>query len=725
VPPAGWTLDAHGAHPGDAPGWRALTGQEPEAARGDGWLDAAHPEDALGLRRRWAEARADSLPLVCEARLRRAGGGHAPTLLRLVPVPSADGRGVREWVGVAEDAAPQRRDEADDLRRAAERLSLVARVTQSVVATEALPAQMRGIAEQVRAAFGVDACVIRSLEGDELVLTATAGVASEALFPSVRAGVGISRAIIDGRGPFAIRDVKEHPVTANLPNTPGGFHFRAYAGAPLLADGRVEGILGVYVVDGPREFSPTDLEHLQIFANYAAVARANDRLYRDLRAGEARFKAIFENAFDAVAVSEGGRLVYCNPAYVRMFGYPSQEAMLGLSALDLVAPVDRAAAAAQGAELAAGTATPGVNELRCRRADGSEFTVEGQASAFELDGRPYVAAVLRDISERKAAQERQAALLEQQQRIAHTLQRSLLIAPPEDAVPGLAVRPLYETALDEALVGGDFYDFYPLTDTQVALVVGDVAGKGLAAAAETVQIKFALRALLREHYRPDLALQRLNRFLMEAHPSESDGLRGLGLGGSLVALTVAVIDAETGLVTLATAGSEPAIFIHRRGGPGGAPSLDRVATDGLMLRADPDAEYGAVLFHLEPGDVLALMTDGITEARRGGTMFADTGLEETLLRAAQRDTPLEVMGQSLIDAAKFFAGGELRDDVCLVLARRRAPVPAVETRPARKSPLPQRDRRTVAPPAEPQMEKADADATSGAFEPVVASASAE
>ena len=72
-------------------------------------------------------------------------------------------------------------------------------------------------------------------------------------------------------------------------------------------------------------------------------------------------------------------------------------------------------------------------------------------------------------------------------------------APP-DAFPGLQIAHFYEAAWDEALVGGDFYDLFALRDHKVALVVGDVAGKGLAAASYTAEIKFSLRSLLREFF---------------------------------------------------------------------------------------------------------------------------------------------------------------------------------------------------------------------------------
>jgi serine phosphatase RsbU (regulator of sigma subunit) len=131
-----------------------------------------------------------------------------------------------------------------------------------------------------------------------------------------------------------------------------------------------------------------------------------------------------------------------------------------------------------------------------------------------------------DITERKAAEAALAAAAEKQQRIAETLQRSLLLTPPANAFPGIEISTRYEAAWEEAQIGGDFHDAFQVDGGKVALVVGDVTGKGLAAASYTAEIKFALRAYLRESDDPAAALQRLNHFLvgaqrLDAHPRDA------------------------------------------------------------------------------------------------------------------------------------------------------------------------------------------------------------
>ncbi|MES2461738.1 MAG: GAF domain-containing protein, partial [Armatimonadota bacterium] len=98
------------------------------------------------------------------------------------------------------------------------------------------------------------------------------------------------------------------------------------------------------------------------------------------------------------------------------------------------------------------------------------------------------------------------------ERIAETLQRSLLVTPDIGSLPGLEIGAEYQAAWDEALIGGDFYDVFRVDSRRNALVLGDATGKGLAAASHIAEVKYALRAFLREYPGggPAAALSRLN-----------------------------------------------------------------------------------------------------------------------------------------------------------------------------------------------------------------------
>ena len=152
---------------------------------------------------------------------------------------------------------------------------------------------------------------------------------------------------------------------------------------------------------------------------------------------------------------------------------------------------------------------------------------------------------IEDITERKQTETRLAALHQRDRRIAATLQRALLFMPPEDAFPGLEVKMLHEAASEEALVGGDFWDMFAYDNGHVALVIGDVMGHGLTAAVFTAEIRFILRAFLREHERPGFVLDNLNAYLCESHRLFREGLNDEG-DEAPVCLVLAVIHAASG-----------------------------------------------------------------------------------------------------------------------------------------------------------------------------------
>ncbi len=196
-----------------------------------------------------------------------SGAAHdaAAAEARSVYLPSAD--------------TPERMAMAE-LTKANTRLRLITQITSQVIGTAPLDGQLTGLAGQVRAAFDADACVIRALEAEELRLLASDGIPIAQLHPYIKIGWGISGEIMASSRPLVIGDVRLHPATANVTNTlSDAYTFYAYAGAPLLAEGQVVGILGLYSRQ-PGTFAVTAGDDLQIVARHIAVAIANDRLYQ-------------------------------------------------------------------------------------------------------------------------------------------------------------------------------------------------------------------------------------------------------------------------------------------------------------------------------------------------------------------------------------------------------------------------------------------------------------
>lgn len=269
------------------------------------------------------------------------------------------------------------------------------------------------------------------------------------------------------------------------------------------------------------------------------------------------------------------------------------------------------------------------------------------------------------LEERRQAQEILAVSEQKHRHIAETLQTALLMPLPEDKFPGLSLGTYYQGAWEEAEVAGDFFDAFALADGKTALIIGDVTGKGLIAAAYTAEVKFVLRALLRESSDPALAMARLNDYLAEARRLDT---AHEDTPSQYVALTVAVVNAARGGILCAGGGAEAPLIVRADG------STLEIDAAGPLLGVEIGAEYVAQSVTVAPGDLLVMITDGITEtkrrnpARRGTELYGYERFTGAAVEAA-RQRAMEAVAQSIASAARAFSDGVQSDDVCLLLAR--------------------------------------------------------
>jgi serine phosphatase RsbU (regulator of sigma subunit) len=242
-----------------------------------------------------------------------------------------------------------------------------------------------------------------------------------------------------------------------------------------------------------------------------------------------------------------------------------------------------------------------------------------------------------------------ARLYQQQKQFADTMQRSLL-PRSRPVVAGLEVGELYEPSA-RVDVGGDVYDFLVLDDGRLAVVLGDVTGHGVAATADMAMAKFVFRSLAREHPEPSDFLAFANDVICsEIGP------------GKFISMSYVVVDGVAGTVAAASAGHpSPRIVL-----PDG--STRPLEAHGLVLGIDPGQEYVESRAELPRAASLVLYTDGVVEARRNGELYGDERLDALL--AARYEAPARALAAALAEDAREFAGGDLSDDLAVVVIRR-------------------------------------------------------
>jgi AmiR/NasT family two-component response regulator len=229
---------------------------------------------------------------------------------------------------------------------------------------------------------------------------------------------------------------------------------------------------------------------------------------------------------------------------------------------------------------------------------------------------------------------------------------------PVPVVPGFQLAARYLPASEVARVGGDFFDFVELTSDRFGVVIGDVCGSGIAAAGYTTMARHMLRAYSLEDPAPARVLTRLNRALCDQMPEECP----------FITVVYGVLDVQARCFTYANAGHPAPILgrsdVHT------CRELDIVtAAIGVV----PGLEYSEESVSVPPGAVLALVTDGITEARHGRSadgesrMLGGSGVCAVVRESLSASA--EGIVNAILSRARQFAGGTVRDDVAIVVLK--------------------------------------------------------
>ncbi|MGE5646533.1 MAG: SpoIIE family protein phosphatase [Acidobacteriota bacterium] len=237
--------------------------------------------------------------------------------------------------------------------------------------------------------------------------------------------------------------------------------------------------------------------------------------------------------------------------------------------------------------------------------------------------------------------------IEQDLEAARELQRALL---PTEApeLRGLEVAFGYRPA---RIVGGDLYHFFEYNDDDALITIGDVSGKGVAAALYGSLASGLLRTLVPTRRDPALLLRMLNQALMQRQ-----------VEARFLALLVLLWHAETRQLTMANSGALPPI-VCREGG------ATEVRVEGVPLGLLPDRQYDKVVFQAQPGDMVVLYSDGITDQLSpSGEDYGRRRLVN-LLKQSCHGSPQSVIDAIYADLDAFAPGVASFDDQTVVVLR--------------------------------------------------------
>jgi PAS domain S-box-containing protein len=245
-----------------------------------------------------------------------------------------------------------------------------------------------------------------------------------------------------------------------------------------------------------------------------------------------------------------------------------------------------------------------------------------------------------------------ARLFEERAYVARMLQTGLLPDRLTD-IPGLEVAVRYHSIADGGAVGGDFYDCFDISPGRWLVAVGDVAGKGAAAAVLTGLARHTLRAIALREERPEEML----RFLNEALRRQSSESAFCTVGCATLEPTA------DGFQARLAAGGHPSPLLVSAGAP-----TREIEVKGMLLGVEADPVIEPVNLTLGPGDTLVLYTDGVVDARPvGGERFGEDRLRAAVDAAAGGSA--EAVATAVDEAVAAFEPDLQRDDRAIVVLR--------------------------------------------------------
>jgi len=665
-----WWADSCGRLRSDLPAWRAHTGQAAEDLRGDGWLEAVHPDHRDAVAKTWRAAVRDLGAYEDEFPILSPAGAELAVFVRAQPIGRGDEE--TEWLGTVSGSD-----------RVAETLRTVGAALVSELDLARVMLFITDAATQLAGAdYGVFFYNVAGDGRESFPLSARSGVPWD-VFGSYLAAPVCSRSG-DLLGALFLAHAAPGALTVQ--------HERLVEGLAAPA---------AIAIDNARLFQAARrlaerLAQMQAMSARLAGAKDVDEVAEVIVTGAAR--ALGSARASLYGLGPDGRTL----RLLHAVGYegalrerwstidldahlPATDALRDRRLMIIGgdegwAPYDTEAEGGIDRSVALAVIPLALGEQRF----GVATFGWDEPRAFGEDEARFLAALSDECSQ---ALER-ARLYELERETARILQRSLL-PPRTPQIRGMEVAALHRPGDRSVAVGGDFYDVFRIGGDRWGVSMGDVCGRGASAAARTALVRHTLRAVAGRGDRPLDVLLRLNDAML-AEPEADDRFCATIFGH------VDLVRAGAS-VAVACAGHPRPVVIRRDGW------IDFRGQPGTLVGVVKDLQITEDRFTLAPGDALLFCTDGIWEARNpSGEIFADEGLPEVLLGNVDQDA--ESTAHAVQRAALDFSGGAMGDDLAILVLRPTAGAgDAPADLPPRlggdvRRPPPPREARTILPP---------------------------
>jgi GAF domain-containing protein/anti-sigma regulatory factor (Ser/Thr protein kinase) len=562
-------------------------------------------------------------------------------------------------------------------------LEALQRVTDRALAYLSEDDLLAELLQRISEILNADTAAILLLDEQAQVLRARAARGLEESVErriQIPVGKGFAGRVVAERRAIAIDDVDRAEIVNPILREKG---IRSLLGVPLLVGDRVLGVLHVGSLTG-RDFTDDDRNLLQLAADRAAVAIEHAQLYAQERLARASAEAASRRLESLQRITDAA-LAYLplDDLLAELLNRITDIVSADTAAillLDESGDVLRARAAKgieeeveQGVRIPVGSGFAGriaaerravaiddvdhadilnpiLREKGIRSLLGVPMLIEGRVLGVlhvgSLSRRLFTSdeSDLLQLAADRAALAIEHAFLYEQRRLAEALQRRLLPVSLT-SLHGVELASRYLPASGESL-GGDWYDAFPVDAGRIAVVVGDVVGHGLGAAAVMAQLRTAVRAYAAEGYAPAAVVEQVNRLMWALGPA------------AMTTLAYAVIDPERETIELVNAGHPPPLVID----PGGAGAYLPLQ-GSVPLGAAATARYRGAEHRFESGSAIVLYTDGLVESR---DRAIDDGLEHLRALAASPPGNVERLCTRIVDG---LVTEERGDDVAIIAAR--------------------------------------------------------